>query len=101
VQVAPLGAWCLVLGCSNRTTEGNKNRSGRSCSCRRRSSGSTTTPRHRVQCCQHTQKKTGARGRRVLFPLNRANTAVFCLGDRAAGRPRPGPLLRGLWAVGC
>jgi hypothetical protein len=33
--------------------------------------------------CQHTQKKN--RGRRVSFPLKRANTAAFCLYDRAAG----------------
>ena len=30
----------------------------------------------------HAEKN---RGRRVLFPLKRANTAAFCLCDRAAG----------------
>jgi hypothetical protein len=31
----------------------------------------------------HAEKN---RGRRVLFPLKRANIAAFCLYDRAAGR---------------
>jgi hypothetical protein len=35
-------------------------------------------------CHANTRRKN--RGRRVLFPLKRANTAAFCLYDRAAGQ---------------
>jgi hypothetical protein len=36
----------------------------------------------------HAEKN---RGRRVLFPLKRANIAAFCLSDRAAGPVGPDP----------